>query len=49
MAIYHLCVKIIGRGSGRSAVSASAYRSGEKLHNEHDGITHDYTKPMPLS
>ena len=30
-AIYHLQVKIIGRGSGRSAVGAAAYRSGEKL------------------
>ena len=29
--IYHLSVKIIGRGSGRSAVGAAAYRSAEKL------------------
>lgn len=43
MAIYHCSVKIIGRGSGRSSVSASAYRSGEKMYNENDGITHDYT------
>lgn len=36
--------KIVKRSSGRSAVGASAYRAGEKLYNEHDGITHDYTK-----
>lgn len=42
MAIYHLSVKIIGRGSGRSAVAASAYRSGEKI-NEHD-----YTKKCDI-
>ncbi|MCL1977750.1 MAG: MobA/MobL family protein [Candidatus Bathyarchaeota archaeon] len=30
--IYHLSVKIISRGSGRSAVGAAAYRAGEKLH-----------------
>jgi len=29
--IYHLHVKIIGRGSGRSAVGSAAYRAGEKL------------------
>ena len=44
MAIYHFCVKIIGRSSGRSSVAAAAYRAGEKLHNEHDGATHDYSK-----
>jgi hypothetical protein len=30
-AIYHLSVKIISRGSGRSAIGAAAYRAGEKL------------------
>ncbi len=28
---------------GRSAVAAAAYRSGERLTNEWDGLTHDYT------
>ena len=28
---------------GKSAVAAAAYRSGEKLVNEWDGLTHDYT------
>ena len=41
MAIYHLCIKIISRGKGKSAVAASAYRSGEKIKNEYDGIVHD--------
>lgn len=44
MAIYHCHVNVISRGNGRSCVGASAYRSGEKLENERDGITHDYTK-----
>lgn len=44
MAIYHLSVKIIGRSSGRSAVAAAAYRSGECITNEWDGVTHDFRK-----
>lgn len=44
MAIYHYSIKVIKRSEGRSAVAAAAYRSGEKLINEWDGLTHDYTK-----
>jgi hypothetical protein len=44
MAIYHCSIKIIKRSHGRSAVAAVAYRSGQKLTNEWDGVTHDYTK-----
>ncbi|OTG49668.1 MobQ family relaxase [Streptococcus agalactiae] len=44
MAIYHLCIKIISRGKGKSAIAASAYRSGEKIKNEYDGIVHDFTR-----
>ena len=44
IAIYHCSIKIISRGKGKSAVAAAAYRSGEKLTNEYDGITHDYTR-----
>ena len=40
MAIYHLSVKIIRRSSGRSSVAAAAYRSGDILTNEWDGLTH---------
>jgi len=44
MAIYHCSVKIIGRSSGRSSVAAAAYRAGEKITNQRDGQTHDYTR-----
>lgn len=44
MAIFHLSVKMISRGKGKSAVAASAYRSGEKITSDYDGITHDYTR-----
>ena len=44
MAIYHLSVKPIGRAGGRSAVAAAAYRAAEKLTNERDGLTHDFTR-----
>ncbi len=43
MAIYHLSMKPISRASGRSAVAAAAYRAGECLTNERDGLTHDFT------
>ena len=44
MAIYHCSIKIISRGKGKSAVAAAAYRAGETITNEYDGITHDYTR-----
>lgn len=44
MAIYHCSIKIISRGKGKSAVAAAAYRSGETLTNQYDGITHDFTR-----
>lgn len=44
MAIYHCSVKVISRNTGRSAVGAAAYRSGEKITNERDGEIHDYRK-----
>lgn len=43
MAIYHLAMKPISRASGRSAVAAAAYRASQKLTNERDGQTHDFT------
>jgi len=43
MAIYHYSIKIISRGRGKSAVAAAAYRGGERITNEYDGIIHDYT------
>ena len=45
MAIYHLTIQIISRGDdGKSAVMAAAYRAGEKITNERDGLIHDYTR-----
>jgi ATP-dependent exoDNAse (exonuclease V) alpha subunit len=32
----------MSRGKGRSAVAAAAYRSGDVITNEYDGVTHDY-------
>ena len=44
MAIFHLSMQVITRGKGKSAVAAAAYRAGERITNEYDGYTHDYTK-----
>ncbi len=37
-------VQIIKRSKAKSAVGAAAYRSGTKMTNEWDGLTHDYTR-----
>jgi len=42
MAIYHFSVQVIGRGAGRSAVAAAAYRAGERLHDERLDRDHDF-------
>ena len=42
--MYHLSIKIITRSAGRSAVAAAAYRAGDIIKNERDGIIHDYTR-----
>lgn len=44
MAIYHFHVAQISRGKGQTAVSAAAYRAGEKLHDNYYGEEPDYTK-----
>jgi len=44
MAIYHLSMKPISRSGGRSAVASAAYRACQKLTNERDGLTHDFTR-----
>ena len=33
MAIYHFHVTQISRGKGQTAISAAAYRAGERLHD----------------
>jgi len=48
MAIYHCSIKPVSRSSGTSAVAAIAYRSGELLQSEIDGITHDYTRKQGI-
>lgn len=44
MAIYRLCMRIIKRSAGQSAVACAAYRAGETLHDERADKTHDYSK-----
>ena len=41
---YSFSAQVISRGKGRSAVAAAAYRSGQSLDCEREGMTHDYTK-----
>ena len=43
MAQYHCHFQILKRGEGRSAVAGASYRAGEKITNEYDGVTHDYS------
>jgi len=44
MALYHLSIRIVSRGKGKSAVAAAAYRAGEVIRNDYDGIVHDYSR-----
>jgi hypothetical protein len=44
VAIYHCTTKPVARKSGRSAVAAASYRSGERLNDERLGMVHDYTR-----
>ena len=41
---YHLSIKIISRGKGKSAVAAASYRSGDALTNENEGTLFDYSR-----
>ena len=43
MAIYFLNLKTFGRSGGSSAVSAAAYRAGERIRDERTGKTYDHT------
>ncbi|RFC61854.1 Ti-type conjugative transfer relaxase TraA [Fulvimarina endophytica] len=49
MAIYHASMKPIARSGGRSAVAAAAYRTGERLTNQRDGLTHDFTRKQGIA
>ncbi len=44
MASAHLSAQVISRGSGHSAVEASAYRARAVMTDERTGETHDYTR-----
>lgn len=44
MAIYHLSAKVISRAGGRSSVAAAAYRTAGRLHDDRQGLEHDYSR-----
>ena len=44
MAVYFLNLKTFGRSGGSSAVSAAAYRAGERIHDERSGRTYDHSE-----
>ena len=44
MAIYHLSAKVISRVGGRSSVAAAAYRTAGRLHDDRQGLEHDYSR-----
>ena len=48
MAIFHLSVKSISRRDGRSAVAAAAYRAAERITDDREGVTHDYTRKQGI-
>jgi ATP-dependent exoDNAse (exonuclease V) alpha subunit len=43
VAVYFLNLKTFGRSSGSSAVSAAAYRAGERIRDERSGKTYDHS------
>jgi ATP-dependent exoDNAse (exonuclease V) alpha subunit len=44
VAVYFLNIKTFGRSGGSSAVSAAAYRAGERIKDERTGRTYDHTE-----
>lgn len=44
MAIYHMSIKNISRGKGKTAIATAAYRAGTILTDNETGITHNYAK-----
>ncbi|HNY69996.1 MAG TPA: Ti-type conjugative transfer relaxase TraA [Syntrophorhabdus sp.] len=49
MASYHISVKIISRGGGKTAIAAAAYRSRDKLYDERQGMEFDYSQKKDLA
>jgi len=44
MAQFSMRMQVIKRSAGRSVIAAAAYRAGERLRDERQGIVHDYSK-----
>ena len=44
MALFSMRVQQIKRSNGQSPIAAAAYRAGERLHDERQGMTHDYSR-----
>jgi len=49
VAIFHLNIKSISRGAGRSATAAAAYRAGERIRDERTGVLHNYSRRTDVS
>src|SRR5471032_362507 len=48
MAVYFLNIKTFGRSNGSSAVSAAAYRAGERIRDERSGKTYDHSDRLDV-
>jgi len=48
VAIYHLSVKPVSRGAGRSATAAAAYRAAERILDHSTGQVFDYTRKLGI-
>lgn len=44
MALFSWSMQIIKRSTGRSSIAAAAYRAGERLRDERQGLTYDYSR-----
>lgn len=44
MPICHISCKTVSHATGRTAPAAAAYRAADRIKNERDGRTHDYTR-----
>ena len=49
MAIYSCRLDTISRGAGQSATAAAAYRAGERIRDEREQRTHDYSRRREAS
>jgi ATP-dependent exoDNAse (exonuclease V) alpha subunit len=49
LAIFHLQIKSISRGAGRSATAAAAYRAGERILDQRTGLLHNYSRRTDVS